>query len=132
MKKSVLLALFIITFSCMLCSCADTPAETQWWEGVSTTQAPDTEADILPVEHLYGEWKTESGEREPIDKNTVNGSPYTVKSVSEDEYGNITATLTVDGSDVVYTVYRYKVGYSEYSYMEARFTAKDITFVFTK
>jgi len=33
---------------------------------------------------------------------------------------------------VIYTVYRYKVGYAEYSYMEAVFTAKDIVFKFSK
>ncbi len=82
--------------------------------------------------HLYGDWISSGGEREPIDEKTVNGTPYTIKDITRDSKGNLIYTLTVGESEVVYTVYRYKTGYAEYSYMEANFGAKDVVFKFHK
>lgn len=126
----------ISILSLILCLCACSAGEgkdTEWWENTgSADSSSETDAPSSPISHLYGEWKNEQGDREPIDEHTVGGSAYTVKSVVEDEYGNITATLTVNSSEVVYKVYRYKVGYAEYSYMEALVGAKGITIVYTK
>ena len=121
-------ALLLLT----LCSCL-VPMETDPTEDrPAATLPPDTSEQLPPITYLYGNWRTAEGAYEPIDESTVNGSPYTVKEIKRESNGNIIATLTVDKSDVVYTVYRYKTGYAEYSYMEALFTAKGITFKFTK
>ncbi len=136
MKKLAAILIMSILILPVLCSCtAQKDTDTQWWEDTSALTSAGSEDTAEPpslISHLFGEWKNQHGIVEPIDEKTVAGSPYTVKSIKEDERANITATLTVDGSDVVYTVYRYKVGYAEYSYMEARFTAKDILFTYTK
>ncbi len=126
--KKLLSLLAALTLLLTLTSCL-VPMET---EPPSVTFPPDTSESIPPINFLYGNWKTLSGASEPIDENTVNGSPYTVKEIKRENNGNITATLVVDKSDVVYTVYRYKTGYAEYSYMEALFTAKDTTIIFSK
>ena len=126
----------ISILSLMLCLCACSMGdskETEWWENTgSADTSSEADAPQPLISHLWGEWKNEQGEREPIDEHTVGGSAYTTKSVTEDEYGNITAILTVNDSDVTYKIYRYKVGYAEYSYMEALVGAKGITIVYTK
>ena len=131
MKK--ILSLFaLLTLLLALSSCL-VPMDTEPSDGFpSVTFPPDTSEDVPPITYLYGNWRTDAGVYEPIDERTVNGSPYTVKEIRRESNGDITATLVVDNSDVVYTVYRYKTGYAEYSYMEALFTAKNITFKFSK
>ena len=131
MKK--ILSLFaLLTLLLALSSCL-VPMDTEPSDGFpSVTFPPDTSEDAPPITYLYGNWRTDEGVSEPIDERTVNGSPYTVKEIRRESNGDITATLVVDNSDVVYTVYRYKTGYAEYSYMEALFTAKNITFKFSK
>ena len=131
MKK--ILSLFaLLTLLLALSSCL-VPMDTEQSDGFpSATFPPDTSEDVPPITYLYGNWRTDAGVSEPIDERTVNGSPYTVKEIRRESNGDITATLVVDNSDVVYTVYRYKTGYAEYSYMEALFTAKNITFKFSK
>ncbi|MEE1358052.1 MAG: hypothetical protein UHG68_10880 [Clostridia bacterium] len=135
MKKIALLLTLALLSLSLLCSCTEHNNEknTEDQNGsVSQDQNGSTEQETPITEYLYGNWINEHGESEPIDKETVNGSPYTVKSIAKDEYGNIKAVLTVDGSEVTYIVYRYYVGYAEYSYMEALFSAKDITFKYSK
>ena len=131
MKK--ILSLFaLLTLLLALSSCL-VPMDTEPSDGFpSVTFPPDTSEDVPPITYLYGNWRTDAGVYEPIDERTVNGSPYTVKEIRRESNGDITATLVVDNSDVIYTVYRYKTGYAEYSYMEALFTAKNITFKFSK
>ena len=132
--KRLLCTAFLLCALINFCSCGLlVPVETEWYEELPpATLPPETTAADPLVSYLAGEWVNDRGVKEPIDDKTVNGSPYTVKSISKDERGNITATLLVDNSDVVYTVYRYKVGYAEYCYMEALFTAKGITFKYSK
>ena len=130
--KKILLILASMMLLLSLCSCI-VPLDTDAPDGTpSVTFPPDTSEDVPPITFLYGNWRTEAGVYEPIDETTVNGSPYTVKDIKRESNGDIVATLVVNNSDVVYTVYRYKTGYAEYSYMEALFTAKDITFKFSK
>ena len=141
-KKLLCLTLVACTILA-LCSCTekvqkdtesseDIPEVTETTAITTTSADKETTGEVPLVSYLEGNWVNENGVREPIDDKTVNGSPYTVKSIDKDANGNITATLLVDNSDVVYTVYRYKVGYAEYSYMEVLFTAKNITFKYSK
>ncbi len=127
MKKFIALLFLVL---CLLafgsCKKDDTTPTTS-----NTTQSTQNSPEDYIV-FLYGEWICTNGEREPIDENTVNGTPYILKDISRDERGDITYTLTVNNSDVLYKVYRYKEGYAEYSYMEADFTAKDAVFKFYK
>ncbi len=133
-KKKLLCALCTLCALLSLCSCSlFVPMETEWYEDLPpATLPPDTSSDDPLISYLEGDWVNDRGVREPIDSKTVNGSPYTVKSIKKESNGNITATLIVDNSDVVYTVYRYKTGYAEYCYMEVLFTAKDIVFKYSK
>ena len=127
----ILLALCLV----FICSCNNTAPD-------NITTQKDTAPDVTvegagdPFEeyrkHLYGNWINTDGDSEPIDEETVNGTPYTIKDITRDAKGNLIYTLTVGESDVIYTVYRYKTGYAEYSYMEANFGAKDVVFKFHK
>jgi len=126
----------LISISVMLplASCSGQVPEDPWPVDSNGAQVSDTKDETFEdfKSHLYGDWVCTNGEHEPINESTINGTPYTVKDIKKDSYGNLTYTVTVNGSDVIYTVYRYKVGYAEYSYMEAVFTAKDIVFKFSK
>lgn len=131
--KRILLSIIILSLALCVCACKRSPSDTQWWEDTGT-QSTDTEgsAQPSPIEHLYGEWENEQGEREIIDADTIGGSGYSVDSVTVNEYGDVTAKVSVSGSHVIYTVYRYKVGYAEYSYMQAHIEAKNVTINYTK
>ncbi len=131
MKKRFFIA-FIALLAVLLCSCKKAPPKdtTLPSETNFSDSSSDTQNDVYDI--LYGEWINELGESEPIDENTVNGTPYTLKSAVKNERGDITYILTVNNSDVKYTVYRYKVGYAEYSYMEAVIGTKDAVFKFSK
>ena len=112
MKKLSTIILLISLILC-ICACNGTPKETQWWEQTheqteTDTAAPDSETTKpSPIAALFGAWKNEHGEPEPIDENSVGGSRYTIKEATQNAYGDITATLIINDSEVVYTVYRY-------------------------
>ena len=134
--KKVIIAVMLTVALLSVCSCASTSETTAWWEdtytNTNTQQVPtDTQAPS-PISHLYGEWKNSTGDREIIDADTIGGIRYSVKSVEENPYGDVTVTLSLNGSDVVYTVYKYKVGYAEYSYLEAYLAVKNITVSYSR
>lgn len=134
MKKILCLILLAIIVAVTLASCSDDSPISTDTHTPNNTNVSETKDETFEdfKSHLYGNWICTNGESEPIDESTINGTPYTVKEIKKDSYGNLTYTVTVNGSDVIYTVYRYKVGFAEYSYMEAVFTAKDIVFKFSK
>lgn len=132
--KKVLLFLFLTIAVLGLASCSVQEPTDTGSDIITNAEVSDTKDETFEdfKSHLYGDWVCTNGESEPIDKDTINGTPYTVKDIKKDSYGNLTYAVTVNGSEVIYTVYRYKVGFAEYSYMEAVFTAKDIVFKFSK
>ena len=134
--KKVIIAVMLTVALFSVCSCASKSETTAWWEdtftSTNTNEVPaDTQAPS-PVSHLYGEWKNSYGDREIIDAETIGGVRYSVKSVEESPYGDVTVTVSLNGSDVVYTVYRYKVGYAEYSYLEAYIAVKNVTVSYSR
>lgn len=133
MKKSLLIAL-IFTLILTVCACKKDPSDTEWYEdtGAQSTTEDTSTSEPSPTDHLMGEWKNEQGEREIIDGSTIGGAQYTIDSVNTNEYGDVTVRVCINNSHVTYTVYRYKVGYAEYSYMEALIEAKGITISYTK
>lgn len=131
--KHFLIMITIFSLLLCVCSCKNNASDTQWWEDTTTQSTGEQDsAQSDPIQHLYGEWKNEQGEREIIDADTVGGSRYTVESVDVNEYGNVTVKVCIGSSHVTYTVFRYTVGYAEYSYMEALMETKGITIIYTK
>ena len=136
MKKAII-AVMLIVAVLSVCSCASQSETTAWWEdtytNTDTENAPQTTtAAPTPISRIYGEWKNSTGDREIIDADTIGGIRYSVKSVEENPYGDVTVTVSLNGSDVVYTVYRYKVGYAEYSYLEAYIAVKNLTVSYSR
>ncbi len=123
MKRSFLI---LLTLICIFsCSCADASQN-----GNNFDKVTGIEPEL--VSYLFGDWVSSYGDTEKIDENTINGSPYTLKAIREDSSYNITAIVEVNGSEVTYKIYRYYVGYAEYSYMEAVVETKDVVFKFSK
>ncbi len=131
MKRYFLLFSAILCIA--LCSCNFTPSNNPAKTDTETkTPITETNENDNYRFYLYGGWIAQNGETEPIDEHTVNGTPYTIKDIVKDERGDLTFTLSVGNSNVTYKVYRYKVGYAEYSYMEAILDSKDAVFKFHK
>ena len=126
MKRFVTIILSALLALSLFCSC-DTPPSPN---DVTMPVEDSEKASLLSL--FYGEWTSESGEKELIDESGIGGSPYSVLNVTQDGAYNITALFSIGGASYTYKLYRYYVGYAEYSYMEVTLPSKDVMIKFSK
>lgn len=126
MKKTVILILAAILALSLLCSCDTTPSPDD-----VTIPISDSEQHTM-LSYFFGEWTSEHGEKEIIDATGIAGSSYSVESLTQDGAYNITAVIRMSGGLYTYKLYRYYVGYAEYSYMEVSLPSKDVIIKYSK